>query len=44
MKLIREEILACIIALEQQRKPGEWSKSALAKLLKAMGMKAKVKS
>ena len=39
MKLRREEMLACIIALEKEHKPGEWSKSALKKLLKAMGMK-----
>jgi len=39
-RLIREEKLACIIALERERKPGGWSKSALAKLLKDMGMKA----
>jgi len=44
MKLTREEMLACIVALERERKPGEWCKSALSKLLKAMGMKARVRS
>ncbi len=39
MKLTREERLACIIALERERKLGGWSKSALVKLLKSMGMK-----
>lgn len=42
MKLIREEMLACIISLERESKPGAWSKSALVKLLRAMGMKARV--
>lgn len=42
MKLIREEMLACIIALEKERKSGEWSKSALSKLLKAMNLKPRV--
>ncbi len=35
----REEILSCIIALERERKLGEWGKSALKKLLRVMGMK-----
>ena len=42
MKLLREEKLACIIALEREKKPGEWSKSALKKLLKAMGLKPRL--
>ena len=41
MELLREEKLACIIALEREKKPGGWSKSVLAKLLKSMGMKPK---
>jgi len=41
LALTREEALSCIIALEREKKPGGWSKSALAKLLKAMGLKAK---
>jgi len=41
LSLNREEKLACIIALEGEKKHGGWSMSALAKLLKAMGMKAK---
>jgi len=40
-QLTREEKLACIIALERERKPWEWSKSALVKLLKDMGLKSK---
>ena len=43
MKLNRDEMLACIIALERGGKPGAWEKSALAKLLKEMGFKPKGK-
>ena len=38
MKLLREEKLACIIALEKHKRIGEWGKSALTKLLKDMGL------
>jgi hypothetical protein len=41
VSLEREEMLSCIIALEKEKKPGEWSKSALRKLLKAMGLRSK---
>ena len=41
MKLLREEKLACIIALEGNKKVGEWGKSALSKLLKDMGLSPK---
>ena len=41
MKLVREEKLACIIALERKHKLGEWGKSALGKLLKDMGFQAR---
>lgn len=41
LSLEREEVLAAIIAFEKEKRPGEWSKSALKKLLKAMGMKAR---
>ncbi len=36
--LCREEALACVIRLENTKKPGGWDKSALKKLLKAMGL------
>ena len=39
MKLLREEKLACIVALEKHKKIGEWGKSALAKLLQDMKLK-----
>lgn len=39
--LCREEALACIIALEGKKRPGGWDKSALKKLLKAMGLPEK---
>ena len=39
ISLEREEAIACILALEKVKKPGEWGKSALKKLLKAMGLK-----
>ena len=40
MKIVlsREEVLVCIIAIESQKRIGEWGKSALKKLLKSMGM------
>jgi hypothetical protein len=38
LELEREEALVCIIALENKRHPYEWQKSALSKLLKAMGL------
>ena len=43
MKLNRDEMLACIIALERVEKPHAWEKSALTKLLKEMGFKPKDK-
>jgi len=41
MKILleREEVLACIIALEREKKPGGWSKSALKKLDASMSLK-----
>lgn len=42
MNLNREEKLACIIALEKQRRIGEWGKSALKKLLNNMKLKPRV--
>lgn len=42
MSLNREEKLACIIAIEKQKKPDAWSKSALSKLLKEMNLKPRV--
>ena len=39
ISLEREEALVCVLALEREKKPGEWGKSALKKLLKAMGLK-----
>lgn len=39
--LKREEKLACIISLEKDRRIGEWGKSALRKLLKDIGLKAR---
>ena len=41
--LSREEALACVLSLESERHPGEWSKSALKKLLKAMKLKPRVR-
>ena len=40
MGLTREEMLACIIALEKE-KPYQWRNSALLKILKVMNMKPK---
>lgn len=37
--LAREEILACVIALEREKKPGGWSKSALKRLDRALKKK-----
>ena len=37
--LSREEALSCVVALEKIAKPCGWEKSALAKLLRAMGLK-----
>jgi len=37
VKLTREEMLVCIIALERRKNMRGWEKSALKKLLKAMG-------
>ena len=31
--LSHDEVMACVIALEARRKPGEWEKAALEKLL-----------
>lgn len=44
MKIVlnREEGLACVIALENRKKPYGWETSALNKILKAMKLKAKV--
>jgi len=42
MKLNRDEMLACIITLEKQKKPSGWSKSALKKLLEGMNMKGRL--
>jgi len=42
MKLNRDEMLACIITLEKQKKPSRWSNSALKKLLSAMNMKPRL--
>jgi len=39
MAMKREEKLACIIALEHHKKKGAWGESALAKLLKELGLK-----
>ena len=39
VELEREEILACIVCLEEAKRLGEWGRAALAKLLKVMGMK-----
>jgi len=41
--LCREEVLSCVIRLENTKKPGAWDKSALRKLLKAMGLKPRVR-
>jgi len=41
IELEPEEVLACIIRMERARKLGDWGKSALAKLLKATGLKPK---
>ena len=41
IELEREEVLACIVILERWANPGGWAESALAKLLKVMGMKPK---
>ncbi|KKK70153.1 hypothetical protein LCGC14_2926860 [marine sediment metagenome] len=40
--LCREEELACIISLENNKRLGEWGKSALTKLLKERGLKPKL--
>ena len=42
--LEREEVLACAIALERKERPHDWDKSALSKLLKALGLKPKSSS
>lgn len=39
--LNREEKLACVIALEKDKSLGAWGKSALKKLLKHIGLKAR---
>jgi hypothetical protein len=36
LSLTREEVLACIIALERKKKPSAWDKSALPKLNMAL--------
>ena len=36
--LSRDEVLACVIVFEARKKPGEWEKSALRKLLKAINL------
>ena len=36
VELTREEILAALIALEREKKPGGWAKSAIAKLDRAL--------
>lgn len=36
VSLEREEVLACVIALQREKKPGGWNKSALEKLDKAL--------
>ena len=41
--LCREEALICVIRLENTKEPGEWEKSALKKLLKAIGLKPRVR-
>jgi len=41
IQLSREEALACIIALERERKPYHWQMSALDKLLRKMGLRKK---
>jgi len=38
--LERDEALACVIVLENRKRPYKWEKSALKKLLKAMGLKS----
>ena len=41
MKIIfsREEALACLIALEKEKKPYKWQQQAINKITKAMGLK-----
>lgn len=41
IQLSREEALACIIALEREKKPYHWQESALGKLLRKMGLRKK---
>ena len=41
--LSREEVLACVMSLENTKKLGEWDKSALKKLLKALGLKPRTR-
>ena len=39
INLSREEVLACCIALDKEKKPYRWQQQALEKLDKAMGFK-----
>ena len=34
----REEALACLIALEKERKPYKWQQQAITKITKKMGL------
>ena len=41
MNFTREEALACLIALEKERKPYRWQQQAIKKLCKRFGWEAK---
>ena len=41
LELTREEALACVIALEREKKPYHWQECALDKFLRIMGLRKK---